>query len=154
VGRNGAVVSRSVDSLLSDSVTGTVKTHVMSNPGFPPFKASQFQDLFKTFSRLNYLKIKTQLIRFEQILMKHQVAGKPTKEVGMMCLWLLNDHSGTFFNQMAIFKTFSRLYQRNHRIPNLFKALDLFSEFKNFCRFFQTVGTLVTMVMEMLLIAT
>jgi hypothetical protein len=29
---------------------------------------------------------------------------------------------GTFFNKMTIFKTFSRLYQRNHRIPNLFKA--------------------------------
>jgi hypothetical protein len=94
--------------------------------GFPPFKASQFQNLFKTFSRLNYLEIKTQLIRFRQILMKHQVTGKPTKEFGMMCLRLLNDYSGTFFNKMAIFKTFSRLYQRNHRILNLFKALEFF----------------------------
>jgi hypothetical protein len=34
--------------------------------------------------------------------------------------------SGTFFNKMAIFHTFSRLYQRNHRIPNLFKALEFF----------------------------
>jgi hypothetical protein len=62
--------------------------------GFTPFKASQFQDLFKTFSRLNYLEIKTQLIRFGQILTKHQacqVTGKPTKESGMMCLRLLND---------------------------------------------------------------
>jgi hypothetical protein len=45
---------------------------------------------------------------------------------GMMCLRLLNNHSGTFFNKMAIFKTFSRLYQRNHRIPNVFKALEFF----------------------------
>jgi hypothetical protein len=59
------------------------QTHLQSE--FPPFKASQFQDLFKYFSRLNYLEIKTQLIRFGQILMKHQacqVAGKPTKEFG------------------------------------------------------------------------
>jgi hypothetical protein len=38
--------------------------------------------------------------------MKHQIAGKPTKEFGMMCLWLLNDHSGTFFNKMAILRLF------------------------------------------------
>jgi hypothetical protein len=74
--------------------------------GFPPFKASQFQDLFKTFSRLNYVEIKTQLIGFGQIVTKHQVAGKSTKEFGMMCLRLLNDHSGRFFNKMAIFKDF------------------------------------------------
>jgi hypothetical protein len=67
------------------------------------------------------------------------VAGKPTKEFGMMCLRLLNHHSGTFFNKMAIFKTFSRLYQRNHRIPNLFKALAFFFRIP---KLFQTVGTL------------
>jgi hypothetical protein len=100
--------------------------HYVLRTGFPPFKASQFPDLFKTFSRLNYLEIKAQLIRFGQILTKHQVTGKPTKEFGMMCLRLLNDHSGTFFNKIAIFQTFSRLYQRNHRIPNLFKALEFF----------------------------
>jgi hypothetical protein len=44
-----------------------------------------------------------------------------------------------FFNKMAIFKTFSRLYQRNHRIPNLFKALEFFFRIP---KFFQTVGTL------------
>jgi hypothetical protein len=64
-----------------------------------------------------FQEIKTQLIRFGQSLTKLQVAGKPTKELGMMCLRLVNEHSGTFFNKMAIFQTFSRLYQRNHRIP-------------------------------------
>jgi hypothetical protein len=91
---------------------------------------------FKTFSILNYLEIKTQLIRFGQILTKHQIAGKPTKEFGMMCLRLLNDHSGTFFNKMAIFKTFQNLLVKSQN-SNLFKALEFF-----FRIFFQTVGTL------------
>jgi hypothetical protein len=73
-------------------------------------------------------------------LTKYQVAGKPTKEFGMMCLRLLNDHSDTFFNKMAIFKTFSRLYQRNHRIPNLFKALEFFSRIPKLFQIFPDRG--------------
>jgi hypothetical protein len=59
----------------STAATSQVKEGKKLETGFPPFKASQFQDLFKTFSRLNYLllEIKTQLIRFGQILTKHQV---------------------------------------------------------------------------------
>jgi hypothetical protein len=67
---------------------------------------------FKTSLRLNYLEIKTQLIRFGQIFTKHQVAGKPTKQFGMMCLRLLNNHSG-IFNKMAIFQTLSEKSQNS-----------------------------------------
>jgi hypothetical protein len=104
--------------------------------GFPPFKASQFQAHFKTFSRLNYLEIKTQLIRFGQILTKHQVAaGKPTKEFGMMCLRLLNDHSGTFFNKMAIFQTlFPDFIREITKFQTFSRTLNFFTEFQNFSR--------------------
>jgi hypothetical protein len=52
---------------------------------------------------------------------------------------------------MAIFKTFSRLYQRNHRIPNLiFKALEFFFRIPKLFQIFPDRGNPVNILYNIL----
>jgi hypothetical protein len=104
--------------------------------GFPPFK-----DLFKTFSRLNYLVIKTQVDKIWTNFDEASGRQKANQRIWNDVPWILNDQWNIFLSRWQFSRLFPDFIREITEFQTFSRPLNFFSEFQIFSRFFQTVGT-------------